>query len=101
MERLPQRCYALKMFIHSRRFVAISITGERCWLNCSFCGGCYLKGMVGIDKPDRLYDLMSSLVRRGVRGFLISGGFTKKGFLPVVPFLKAIEKVKNEYGDDV
>jgi len=89
------------MFIHFRRFVAVSITGERCWLNCSFCRGYYLKGMISADRPERLYDLMSTLVRRGVRGFLISGGFTKKGFLPVVPFLKVIEKVKKEYGDDV
>jgi len=89
------------MFIHFRRFVAVSITGEKCWLNCSFCRGYYLKGMISADRPERLYDLMSTLVRRGVRGFLISGGFTKKGFLPVVPFLKVIEKVKKEYGDDV
>ena len=79
-------------------FPAISITGARCELMCKYCRGAYLRGMLHAETPDKLLALCSSLAEKGVRGVLISGGYTRDGVLPIRPFLKAIRTIKDELG---
>ncbi len=79
-------------------FRSISITGSKCWLNCLYCRGYYLGLMEHAPTPWRFRILVRTLVKRyGVRGILVSGGFTREGYLPVKPFLNAIREVKRDY----
>jgi len=80
------------------KFPSISITGTRCALMCKYCRGFYLKGMLHAEEPGELWELCSRLAKKGIRGVLISGGFTKDGVLPVRPFLKAIRAIKERLG---
>ncbi|OEF98770.1 hypothetical protein BHF68_01710 [Desulfuribacillus alkaliarsenatis] len=52
---------------------AISLTGADCDLNCSHCGGHYLKGM--LDKPKA----EQKLARKPAKSCLISGGCNHQG----------------------
>ncbi len=88
-------------FIPEPFFVAVSITGLKCDLMCPTCRGTYLRGMISAESPDRLRVLIGELRRRGVRGFLVSGGFNKEGYLPISrEHLRVISEFKND-GDVV
>ncbi len=82
------------VFAPGSRFIAISITGFSCALNCGFCMGRYLRGMVPVVSPKNLFDTIRYYYRKGVRGFLISGGFDLRGALPVNAFLPWIKEAK-------
>ena len=88
----------LKAFFPGEMYASISITGARCWLNCKYCMGRYLEFMEHATTPGELRSLARRLWRRGVRGVLISGGYTRDGKLPIKPFLPAIEYIKRELG---
>ncbi len=88
-------------FNPSQKFVSISITGLKCELMCRYCKGKYLKEMIPATTPRALYETIRYYYRRGFRGFLISGGFTVRGFLNVEPFLPVIKDVKREFRDIV
>ncbi len=70
-------------FVPGEKFVSLSITGSWCALKCSFCGARYLYSMDFAESLEKLRDLMHYYYRAGTRGFLISGGFTEEGYLPV------------------
>lgn len=70
-------------FIPGEKFVSVSITGLRCGLNCTFCRGKFLRSMVLSESPQELRDLLHYYYSKGTRGFLISGGFNREGFLPI------------------
>lgn len=84
-------------YIPYPRYVSISITGIGCALNCRYCSRTYLKHMPSALTPQQLYWLMRKLYREGVRGFLISGGFTREGKLPFHGFLDVIREFKSRY----
>ncbi len=73
----------IKAYIPGRKYVAVSITGTYCELMCPHCRGRYLKGMIKASKPDELEAVLKALYAGGVRGFLISGGFTRDGYLMI------------------
>ncbi len=85
-------------FIPGERFLAVSITGSWCGLKCLYCMGKYLRGMHQVTTPGELKALAKRAWKRGARGILISGGFTKEGKLPVKPYLGVIRELKREYG---
>lgn len=80
------------------KFSTISITGERCALDCKHCGGHYLKHMIPCPTPSSLYETCLNLAANGTRGVLISGGYNEEGWVPLEGFLEAIESVKRETG---
>lgn len=82
------------VFTPRNRFITISITGFSCPLNCGFCMGHYLRGMIPVVSPKNLFDAIRYYYRKGVRGFLISGGFDPKGTLPINAFLPWIKEAK-------
>jgi uncharacterized radical SAM superfamily protein len=84
-------------FIPGERFPSISITGNKCWLNCDYCRGRFLRGMDQVYTPKQLYDLAKYYTRRGVVGLLISGGFTPDGYLPVKPYLGVLRSIKKDF----
>ena len=88
----------IKLFLPAKKYAAISITGASCQLNCLYCGGKYLLGMLNAGSPGQLKALARRLKKKGVEGVLISGGFTLEGKLPFKPFLDAIRYIKKRLG---
>ncbi len=67
---------------------SISVTGHRCFLNCSHCGRKYLRSM------ERIADTLE-LGKRDFTSVLISGGMTKEGYVPLDEYKEEIEIIKN------
>jgi uncharacterized radical SAM superfamily protein len=84
----------LEAYYPSRRFPSISVTGSRCQLGCSHCGGHYLEGMLGAETPDQLRLLASELEDRGCAGFLLSGGCDQAANVPLSAYAPAIADIK-------
>lgn len=82
----------------SPKFPALSITGERCALNCKHCEGHYLRHMVPCPRPDVLFKTCLHFAENGAKGILISGGYNEEGWVPLDGFIDAIERVKRETG---
>ena len=78
------------------KFPTISITSDKCALNCKHCGRRYLRHMISCPTPDILFTTCSKLASNGARGVLLSGGYNSEGYVPFEPFLDAIERVKRE-----
>ncbi|MCS7282698.1 MAG: radical SAM protein [Anaerolineae bacterium] len=78
----------------SHRFASISLTGERCALECEHCRGQLLKGMIPATTPQALLALGRWLVEQGCAGVLISGGSDRNGAVPLKPYLEAIARLK-------
>ena len=86
----------IKLFFPGSAFPAISITGERCALECLHCKKKYLKHMKQATTPDALLALCRRLDARRAIGCLISGGCNESGSVPLGPFLDAIATIKKE-----
>ncbi|RLE60708.1 MAG: radical SAM protein [Thermoprotei archaeon] len=82
----------VKSFYPLLGFPSISITGEKCALNCEYCEAKILKQMLSANSPKKLEKILQNLSKRGIRGALISGGFTKEGKLPVKRYLTVIKQ---------
>ncbi|MCY0867662.1 MAG: radical SAM protein [Desulfurococcus sp.] len=87
----------MKYFIHAVKFTSVSITGSACWLNCRFCRGRYLRHMTPLPR-ERVLEVLGELYEQGVRGVLVSGGFTRSGVLPVEEFIESLREAKRRYG---
>ena len=84
-------------FIPEPKYIPVSITGAKCELNCLNCRGRYLKTMIPAKTPKRLKEVLLRHWLRGGYGALISGGFTRKGVLPISKeFIEVIKYVKKE-----
>lgn len=66
---------------------AISVTGNRCSLNCAHCNGHYLKNMVPIED-------WSNKVAKDTTSYLISGGCDQQGKVPVFRYLPQLKEIK-------
>lgn len=86
----------LKIYIPTKRFPAISITGNECKLECEHCNKKYLKGMKPIVRAKELERFLLDLYKKGGVGALISGGSMENGSVPLLKFLDTIKKVKKE-----
>ncbi|MFQ6088595.1 MAG: radical SAM protein [Candidatus Methanofastidiosia archaeon] len=83
----------ITFYYPSERFPTISVTGDRCNLNCLHCEGKFLGHMIAVE-PSKLYEFCSKLEKEGSRGCLISGGFDSFGKVPL-PY-DGILKVKKK-----
>ena len=77
---------------------AISITGKRCELGCPHCDGKYLEGMVPATMPPDVIRAFDQAKKEGAKCVLISGGFTRKGRLPVEGMVNVIKEGKARTG---
>jgi lipoyl synthase len=73
---------------------AISITGDKCDLNCEHCKGKLLHSMAHAIEPDQLLRQAEAAVARGDHGMLVSGGSDSSGRLPWKEFIPAIAEIK-------
>lgn len=79
------------------RFPSISMSGNRCALNCKHCNHTYLNNMQSITTPKKLLKTCRQLANNSAIGFLLSGGCNKKGeMLNLRKLLPAIKQVKRE-----
>jgi lipoyl synthase len=78
------------------RYRAISITGQRCDLDCEHCKGLLLRTMPAVPDPDALLRSGLDAQARGDHGILITGGCDVEGKLPWSRFLPAIRRLKDE-----
>ena len=79
-----------------RAYPGLSVTGNRCALQCKHCQGRYLRGMLPADSPERLLDVGLRLRDGGASGVLISGGCDANGTVPLMPFLDTIARLSSE-----
>ncbi len=86
----------LKIYNPTKRFPAISITGNKCALECEHCNKKYLKGMKGLVDNRNLEKFLVELSENNGVGALISGGSRYDGSVPLLDFLETIKKVKKE-----
>lgn len=87
----------MKIFAPRWKYQAVSITGNWCELNCSYCRGRYLRGMIHVNTSN-ISDALITMWRNGVKGVLISGGFNKDGRLPIEPFIDKLHEIKRNTG---
>jgi hypothetical protein len=76
------------------KYPAISITGNKCELNCDHCGSGLLESMLPSLTPDDLVERCIRLEKAGNVGCLISGGCLKDGRLPWELFIEALSEIK-------
>ncbi len=80
------------------RFPAISITGDKCHLNCEHCKGRLLERMIPATTPEKLLDACERIKTQGGKGCLISGGSLRDGSVPLMRFIPYIKRIKREMG---
>lgn len=76
----------------------VSITGKRCELACPHCEGRYLEGMFPATMPPDLIRAFVKAKSEGATTLLVSGGFTRRGRLPVDGMISAIKGGKERTG---
>jgi uncharacterized radical SAM superfamily protein len=79
-------------------YPALSLTGDKCQLQCEHCKGLLLEPMIPAATPEALVEKCLKLARSGNAGLLLSGGSDRRGRLPWGKFLEAISRVKSETG---
>lgn len=79
----------LVTFVNPKRTLSVSVTGAACQLNCAHCGGHYLSHMIPLS------DLVAVEGRcdAEVASYLISGGCSAQGVVPVVRSLDAVKRI--------
>jgi uncharacterized radical SAM superfamily protein len=88
----------IKTFIPGSTFPAVSITGHQCELKCEHCKGEYLKGMIPINSPEEFIPKLTEAMKKGAKGFLISGGCNNKGELPYEKYKDIIKQFRQTTG---
>ncbi len=87
----------LKTYYPSPSFPPVSISGDKCVLKCKHCNGVYLNHMLPAETPGSLIKTCRKLNEKNCVGFLLSGGYDKKGkLLNLERMLSAIKKIKKE-----
>ena len=84
--------------VNPYRFPALSVTGRTCYLNCEHRKGKLLENMIPVTDPDDLFKICLRIKEHGGNGCLISGGSLKDGNVPLIKFIPAIKRVKEELG---
>ena len=86
-----------KGFVVLRNFTVVSLTGASCSLNCFYCSAKYISSMEPTLTPEGLEKFVVRAVKAGVKGLMVSGGFTADGKLPLKRFIPTLRKLKREY----
>ncbi|MFH1447446.1 MAG: radical SAM protein [Candidatus Micrarchaeota archaeon] len=75
-------------FVFPTKTKAISLTGDKCSLNCAHCNRHYLKQMSSVDE---------AMGCDGVESILVSGGCDAQGEVPLTNFTHEIAELKKRY----
>ncbi len=76
-------------------FVNISVTGNTCELNCEHCKRKLLQSMIPAKTPLELKKVGESLVKKGCRGVLVSGGARSNGMVSLYDYIDSIGYLKS------
>jgi uncharacterized radical SAM superfamily protein len=76
-------------------YPSVSITGEKCELQCNHCKGTLLESMISATTPKELIQVGEKLSQTGAQGMLLTGGCSYQGKLPWKDFIPAIYYCKN------
>lgn len=76
---------------------AVSITGGECKLQCDHCKAKILEPMLAARTPEALWQLVESLVARGARGMLLTGGSNHRNEVEYGPFYPTVRRIKDRY----
>jgi len=95
---VPRVSRSIKFYRPSPAVFAVSITGGRCELNCPHCEGRYLESMERATMPPDVIRAFDKAKSEGASCVLISGGFTRRGRLPVDGMVDAIREGKERTG---
>ena len=79
-------------------FTAISVTAERCALNCDHCQGQLLRHMRPLGDGESLFSVAQGLARQGAKGVLVSGGAGPDGAVPLASLADEMARLKAELG---
>lgn len=80
------------------RYPALSLTGNRCELQCEHCRGRLLDPMIQVSEPEDLIRKGVSLHKQGAHGILLSGGSDREGRLPWARYFDAIRALVETTG---
>ena len=80
----------------SGRYPAVSLTGDRCQLQCEHCKGKLLEPMVKVTCPDELFTVALRLARNGAAGLLLTGGADRQGNLPWMKYGRIIKEISKK-----
>jgi uncharacterized radical SAM superfamily protein len=86
----------IDIFVPGKTFPSISLTGEKCELNCAHCGGHYIKQMSDVQTPEELIKLCQDLSKQNAVGALISGGCDQIGHVIQNNYLSAMQEIKRK-----
>ena len=78
------------------KYRAVSITGDKCELDCGHCKGTLLRSMEHALSPDDLRRQGQAAVARGDHGILVTGGCDQQGRLPWERFIPTIRELKEQ-----
>ena len=80
------------------RYPALSITGDKCLLQCEHCRGKLLTPMLKADQPEAFLKAGLEQARKGASGLLLTGGSDGKGQLPWQRFFPVIQELSERTG---
>lgn len=80
------------------RFVAVSLNGDRCILQCDHCRTRMLKALYQVNSPEQFELLADRLVAKGCRGMLLTGGCDRDGTIPLVRYAEAARAAHERLG---
>lgn len=86
----------LKVYYPGNEFPSISVTGTKCDINCKYCNKIFLAHMKSAESPEDLLKICFELNSQKAKGLLVSGGYNKRGVVPLIPYISAIDKIKKE-----
>ena len=82
----------------ANRFLALSVTGTACALQCDHCKTRVLRGMPTVSRETGLFELARRLQTQGTEGVLVSGGSSKSGEVPLDLHFADMKRVRDELG---
>jgi len=82
----------------SHRFVAVSVTGDACALQCDHCQSKVLEGMIAVGRERTLFQAAQQLQAQGAEGILVSGGSAKSGGVPLAAHVADLRRIREELG---
>ena len=81
----------------SNAWLAISITGARCKLQCDHCKAKILEPMISAESPEELWRIVNEKVGQGGKGILLTGGSNHKNEVEYGRFYSTIRRIKDEF----
>ncbi|HSN21391.1 MAG TPA: radical SAM protein, partial [Usitatibacter sp.] len=79
-------------------FPAFSITAGACGLNCDHCQAKILEPMIPATSPEMLEAKVRAMIASDdLRGFLLSGGSSRRNEIPYERYMPVIERLKRDF----